>query len=124
MRETPDFSRANRIASEFAQNLADERESKSASGFFKRLEHWIRREESQLKYNEQLLVVYYNRAGQSIYVHEIGYHNPQLIILFGQDNQGNQRRFLVHMEAVELEVMRVKVESEAQEKRAIGFFIE
>jgi hypothetical protein len=124
MREMPDVLGADRLAIEMGKNIAKERRSQSASGFFERLEHWIRSEENQLEPDEQLLVVYYNRAGESIHVREIFYHNPQLIILLGQDNQGHQRRLLVHMEAVELEIMRVKVESEAQEKRKIGFFIE
>lgn len=124
MREMPDFLGAARLANEMGQNIAKERKSQSASGFFERLEHWIRSEENQLEPDEQLLVLYYNRAGESIHVHEIGYQNPQLIILLGQDNQGNQRRILAHMEAVELELMRVKVERKAQEKRKIGFFIE
>lgn len=116
--------REQRRVYEVAQQKAEDEESKSASGFFKRLMLWIQKEETQIKDDEALLVLYYNRTGQRLYVSNIHYHNPHMIILFGQDSDGNEHRILVHMESVELDLMRVKVKDKEQDHRKIGFSIE
>jgi hypothetical protein len=112
------------FANVIARQIAEAEESKSASGFFKSLMLELRSEASLVKDDEQLVVLYYNRAGQPIHVYEIQYHNPQMIILWGHDTQGNNYRIPVHMASVELNLMRVKIKRENQEERRIGFSIE
>lgn len=112
------------VVQKFAREKAEYEESKSASGFFERLVQNISDEESNLQEDEILVVRYYNRAGQPIDVSRIGYSNPHLIILCSKDAQGIEHHILVHMELVELNVMRLKVKGEEPHREPFVFFVQ
>ena len=93
---------------------------KLADTFYDRLRQHIEGTQNQLKKDEQLVLYYYNQTGERILVTDMGYHNPNLIILYGQDSNGNECSVIAHMQSVQLVVKILKLENKA-ERRTIGF---
>lgn len=118
------IKRGEHISNDLARHKAQEEYDKSASGVFERLQLWIEKEKSQLEADEQLQVVYYNRAGKPIYLNQINYYNPQMIILRGEDPEGNSHRLIMNMNLVELDLIRLKMKGENKKQIKLGFAIE
>lgn len=64
--------------------------------------------------------VCYSGGSEPIFVEEISWHNPNLIILSGKDQDLNECTVLVHMSALALVLKRIKVSQPVQHK-PIGF---
>ena len=86
-----------------------QKDHRMADTFYERLRYQIEEIEKELAGDEQLAVVHYNSAGQPFMVRDIGYHNPNLIILYGQDADNNECSILAHMNTIQLVLIRVKV---------------
>ncbi|MBD2458258.1 hypothetical protein H6G80_29855 [Nostoc sp. FACHB-87] len=93
-----------------------------ARTFYQRLKYHIKETQANLSEDEHLAIYFCNKAGEMILIEDIGYHNPNLIILYGQDLTGNPSNLLVHVESVELVLKVLKIENEPEvKKRRIGF---
>ena len=96
-----------------------------ASTFYDRLEKQVKDLEAELKEDEQLLIVYYGQGGEKIFVHELSYHNPTLMIFYGIDSQSNDCTVFAHVYAVQLVVTKVKKSTVPEKARKpIGFINE
>jgi hypothetical protein len=93
-----------------------------ADTFYDRLRHHIEETQDQLGDNQELAILYYTTGGDPIVISDIGYHNPNLIILYGMDSKGNESNVLLHMESVQLVLKIIKVDNKP--KRKIGFLNE
>ena len=91
-----------------------------ADEFYGRLEKHVEETRAQLKEGEQLAMFYYPRSGEAVVITDIGYRNPYLITLFGQDSQMNECHVLVHVQSVELVLKIVKSDAKVPRK-GIGF---
>jgi hypothetical protein len=94
--------------------------SLSADSFHRKLQQRIEETLKELKDDEQLAVYYQCRTGECIAVTDIGYRNPNLIIICGQDSQRKHCQILAHMNLVELVMKKEKVDKKAK-PRTIGF---
>lgn len=63
---------------------------------------FIEEAESKLEEGQQLVVVFTDRAGWPIKVSDLGYHNPNLMFVWGTDLDGNDCSVVVHLESFEL----------------------
>lgn len=79
----------------------------------------IKSTQKELKDDEQLLVIFCNKSGEKIPIHDIGYHNPSLILLYGTAPDGSECNLLVHMASLELDLRVVKLTN--LERQPIGF---
>jgi hypothetical protein len=93
------------------QNLAD--------GFHQRLREYIEGVVQHLQPGQQL-EVYYFSAGGPILVTQIGYSNPNVILIYGLDIDNNRVSFISHMSRVELEV-RIRPIEQPVKRNTIGF---
>lgn len=91
-----------------------------ADTFYDRLRQHIDATQKQLERNEQLAVCYYSLGGECILVDDIGYHNPNLIMLYGRDSQGNECNVIAHMQSLHLLLRVLKIE-DGKERKQIGF---
>lgn len=55
-----------------------------------------------------------------IHIHDIGFYNPQLIVFYGQTQDGNKVRLVQHQSQVNILLMAVRP-LEGQEPRRLGF---
>ena len=94
----------------------------SAEDFFANLVKYIKLLETKLDENQQLLICYYNQ-GAEVFVRAIAYHSRDLIVLLGQDRQGNEFHVLAHAQSVQL-VLRIQQAEKDKPRRQIGFFRE
>ncbi len=120
------MKRWNEVSAQIQNNMEQRRHEQSASGFFERLYSHIEDERNQLLDDEVLAIYYCKRSGQAVDLNKIGYFNPNLIALYGEDELGSFR-ILVHMESVELYVRRLKIKKEEPQTRQFwfdGFIIE
>ena len=88
--------------------------------FYEGLEESIKRTQSELKEGQQLILCYYDQAGRLIFVEDIGYSNPFLIILFGKDTEGNKCNVFLHMAALQL-VAKIVSGTAKNKPRPLGF---
>jgi hypothetical protein len=93
-----------------------------ANVFYDRLRHHIEDTQNKLEENQQLAIYYYAPGGEPILVTDIGYHNPNLIILYGMDSKGNESNILLHMQSVQLVLKIIGTENKTNQK--IGFLSE
>jgi hypothetical protein len=93
-----------------------------ANVFYDRLRQHIEKTQNQLSENQQLAIYYYTSAGHPILIMDIGYHNPNLIILYGKDSEGSESNILLHMQSVQL-VLKI-IETKDEPKKKIGFLNE
>ena len=75
---------------------------------------------SSLKEDERLTVYHDTPAGERIIVYEIGYKNPNLIVLISVDEEGNTQTILAPVESIHLQLKITKM-VEQKPKRSIGF---
>jgi hypothetical protein len=95
------------------------RDHKLADSFYERLTKSIDKEGKNLGDDQQLAVYYFTPSGKCISITRFGYWNPYMIRLSGADHQGNECTVLLHMQAVQLLV--VKEKTDAQPHKKIGF---
>ncbi len=69
---------------------------------------------------DEILAVYHTGSGELIFLREVDYDLPDLIILKGADAQNNRCTVLVNMHAVQIVLKAVKRPSHI-ERRPIGF---
>jgi hypothetical protein len=98
--------------------LAPPKDASMADTFYDRLEKRVADAQGKLKPGEVLTLTFHSGA-ESIEVNDIGYHNPNLIVLYGRDGVGNECRVLVHMSSVALVCKTVNLADAASRK--IGF---
>lgn len=73
-----------------------------AEVFYNLLKEHLLETQDRLDKDEELRVYYYDQAGNPILIKDIGYHNPSLIILYGQDTQRDECHILLHLQSVQL----------------------
>ncbi len=93
------------------QNLAD--------AFYERLREYIESVFKHLQTGQQL-EIYYFSAGGPVLVTQLGYINPNIILIYGLDSEGNRCSFIAHMSHVELEV-RIRAIEQPLKRNTIGF---
>ncbi len=94
-----------------------------ADVFYKHLQDYIINLINSLKEDEALQVVYYDQAGHEYLVYDIGYYNPNLIVLHcikPETSPGEKFHAMIHMQALQLVVEIVKKQDKTV-KRQIGF---
>lgn len=100
--------------------LVEKKDYKMADALYDRIKQHIEGVSEKLEEDEQLDVYYYTRSGDPILVQAIGYHNPNVIRIYGWDSDKNVCNILVHMQSVELVLKIQKIESK-KPKRRMGF---
>jgi hypothetical protein len=105
-RELPDLGKPLRD-----QTLAD--------AFYQRLREYIEGVFQHLQAGQQL-EIYYFSAGGPILVTQIGYINPNIIVIYGLDIDNSRCSFVVHMSRVELQV-RIRAIEQQVKRNTIGF---
>ncbi|MDE3096289.1 MAG: hypothetical protein KGK07_09860 [Chloroflexota bacterium] len=103
----------------FGRDIVVPRDGSMADTLYERLAEHINEATSALEVGESLQLDWFNSSGECIRVEDIGYHNPNLIKLYGRDNSNRKCTVLVHMNALEL-VLRVN-DSASRQSRRIGF---
>jgi len=94
------------------QNLAD--------AFYDRLREYIESVFQHLQTGQQLEIYFFSAGGGPILVTQLGYINPNIIVIYGLDVDGNPCSFVVHMNHVELEV-RIRAIEQPVKRNTIGF---
>lgn len=95
------------------------RDENLADGFHQRLREYIEGVVQHLQPGQQL-DVYYFSAGGPVLVTQIGYINPNIIVIYGLDIDNNRVSFISHMGRVELEV-RIRPIEQPVKRNTIGF---
>lgn len=90
-----------------------------ADGFYQRLREYIEGVVQHLQTGQQLEVYYFSTGGP-ILVTQIGYINPNIIVIYGLDIDNNRCSFVSHMGRVELEV-RIRAIEQPIKRNTIGF---
>lgn len=93
-----------------------------ADTFVDRLKGQKEAVEKESKDGEALVMSMHLANGETIVISEIGYHNPHLMIFYGEDSQGRDSSILAHVNSVQL-VLRVIQIKDDDEKRPIGFMV-
>jgi hypothetical protein len=91
-----------------------------ADWFYEQLQKHIKETEKSLKEGEAIEVLYLIPSGGALLVTDIGYHNPNMIILYALDTEGQKCKVLAHMASLQLLIKNVPVKQE-EAKRTIGF---
>jgi hypothetical protein len=91
-----------------------------ANTLYDRVQHFIKNAEAKLEAKQELLVLFFDRVGRPILVSDLGYHNPNMMIVWGTDTNGEDCSVLVHMSSFEL-VLQVVEEKPEAPRRPIGF---
>lgn len=97
-----------------------QRDDRLADAFCARLQQYIEGVFHQLPTGQQLEVYYFTKANAPVLVTQLSYINPDIIMVFGLDVEGNRCSFAVHLNAMELEV-RVRLIAEPIKRNTIGF---
>jgi len=97
-----------------------QRDERQADAFCARLQQYIEGVFHQLPTGQQLEVYYFARSSAPILVNQLSYINPDIIMVFGLDVEGNRCSFAVHVTAMELEV-RVRLIEGPIKRTTIGF---
>ncbi len=97
-----------------------------ANMLYQCMESHVKEIEGQLKADEHLIIYHLDNAGTIHPIHEIGYHNPHLLILHSQSNENDHTIIMAHASNLQIYMKIIKKHPEAetgpkQEKRAIGF---
>ncbi len=101
------------------QQVEPLRPSRPAKDFQAALSQNIADAEQALQ-EDEILAVYHTGSGELIFLREVDYDLPDLIILKGADAQNNRCTVLVNMHAVQIVLKAVKRPSHI-ERRPIGF---
>ena len=91
-----------------------------AEDFFRRLRQQIEVTQNELREGEQLEIYYYAPASESILVSKIGYLEPNLLILYGQDEKHNDCKVLANLQTVHLTLKLVR-QGEPGKRRTVSF---
>jgi hypothetical protein len=91
-----------------------------AATFYDRAVQRIQRVSRKLPETEEMVVHYYGQGGEPIQVTHLGYHNPYLINVYGENERGEVCVVLAHMNSVQLVLTVRRTQPEAP-KRSIGF---
>src|SRR5437868_15486199 len=73
-----------------------------ADTFYNRLKKEIADAEAALKEGQSLSLEYSSPSGDRVTVRNIGFRNPNLIMLYGSYQRGNDCTVLAHMESLQL----------------------
>lgn len=93
-----------------------------ADDFFRKLRQQIEVTQNELRDGEQLEVYYAPQADERILVSRIGYLEPHLLVLYGQDDKNNDCKVLANVLTVHLTLRLVR--HGAPEKRRTISFVE
>jgi hypothetical protein len=78
--------------------------------------------EKKLQEGQELVAWFFDRVGRPIRMTDLGYYNPNMMIVWGVDPEGNDCSVLVHMSSFELVLQVVEVKPE-QPRRPVGFIV-
>lgn len=87
--------------------------------FYDRIQEQVSELQQAAGENEQVIILA-DTAGETVAIHSIGYRHPDLLLLYGNDRDGNSCVVIAHNHAVQLLVKTQKVEPHT-ERRPIGF---
>jgi len=93
-----------------------------ADDYFRKLRQQIEVTQNELREDEQLEVYYASQVDERVLVSRIGYLEPHLLVLYGQDDQHNDCKVLAHVLTVHLTLRLVR--HGAPEKRRTISFVE
>lgn len=92
--------------------------------FFDQLRHWMNSFHANLRQDEYTVALYEDPVGNTITIRQIGFTNPHMIVLVGDDSYGNRSVVLAHLGSVQIilkAVRRTENTTEQPKKMAIGF---
>lgn len=102
-------------------NPADNSSSQLAGSFVDRLKSWVATVEGTLAEDEQVEVLAFLPSGKTVCVSYIGYENPSLVTLQGEEEMtGKSCTLLAHQSTVQLLVTVEKL-LPAQARRMVEF---
>jgi hypothetical protein len=93
-----------------------------ADEFLSKLRQQIEVTQNELREGEQLEIYYYAPTGEPILVSRVGYLEPGVIVLYGQDDRQNNCKVLANLHTVPLVLKLVR--NGAPEKRRTISFVE
>jgi hypothetical protein len=91
-----------------------------ADEFFSKLRQQIEVTQNELREGEQLEIYYYAPSGAPILVSRVGYLEPGVIVLYGQDDQHNNCKVLANLHTAHL-VLKLVRNGEPEKRRTISF---
>jgi hypothetical protein len=93
-----------------------------ASLLYERIQENVETVRAELKEDEELFAFYNAPSGEVIKIESFGYHNPYLMIIYGEDQQMNKCQILVHAYSFQIvmKVLKIQIQNQNQ-RRAIGF---
>jgi len=94
--------------------------SELADDFFRKLRQQIEVTQNELREGEQLEVYYTAQGHEPILVSRIGYLEPQLLVLYGQDDHNNDCKVLAHLLTTHLTLKLVR-HGDPAKRRTISF---
>ena len=83
-----------------------------------RIQTQIEQAAEELKHGQSVLVEFLLNDGQRIVPHYIGYHNPNFIVMYGQDASGNETKVLLPHTNIQVVVT---ILNKPAERKPIGF---
>ena len=94
--------------------------SELADDFFRTLRQQIEITQNELREGEQLEVYYTAQGHEPILVSRIGYLEPHLLVLYGQDGHNNDCKVLAHLLTTHLTLKLVR-HGDPAKRRTISF---
>ena len=91
-----------------------------ANWFHERLQRTVAKAQTNLEENQQLQLEYYTPAGELIVIEDVGYWNPDMILLYGVDQRENHCTVVINKQCAQF-VLRVVPKSPEKPGRHIGF---
>ena len=83
-----------------------------------RIESQIMESQNELKEGQSLSVEFILADGRKIIPNYIGYHNIMFIVLYGEDEHGNEIKILLHHTNAQVVITKL---NKPQETKKIGF---
>ena len=80
----------------------------------------IEQTESKLEEGQHLVALYIDRSGAPVLVSDLGYHNPNMMVIWGTDIDGNDCSIITHMASFEIQLKVIDRQQDAP-RRKIGF---
>lgn len=118
-----------RIVTVTSEKTAKSSEDSLAKQMYKSLKFHIEKTQDDLEEGQVLIVYTITKQLSYLFVDDIGYYDPNLLVFYGYDQHNNPCSQIVHLESVDLNFRVVKIQEDddkkaKQHKRAIGFLRE
>ena len=95
-----------------------------AQVFVRQLQEWLDKFYASLRQDESLIALYQDPVGNIITVDQIGFHDPYMVAIVGEDSANNRTVVLAHMSTVQIVLKAVRDTDNtptAPKKTKIGF---